>query len=138
MLVRCGCSASRATHASKRFPEGRSETTHAVQVNRRFHRDERQRHELGEASGTCLQLADPQDMPRPVTRMVDMTEHDGGGRPDAEAMRGLDYLEPLCGGHLIGTDDGPHLIVEDLGRGPGHRSQSGTLELGQELAHESR
>ena len=67
-----------------------------MQVNRRFHRDERQRHEPCEASGTCLQLADPQDMPRPVTRMVDMTEHDGGGRPDAEVMRGLDYLEPLC------------------------------------------
>src|SRR5581483_6519188 len=36
-------------------------------------------------------------------------------------------------GDLVGADDGPHLVVEDLGRGAGQRGQAGGLEPGQVL-----
>ena len=45
----------------------------------------------------CLQAADAQQMARPVARRVDMAEHDGRGGAQADAMRGLDHVEPLRG-----------------------------------------
>ena len=47
-------------------------------------------------------------------------------------------LEPLLGVDLVGAEDGPDLVVEDLGGGAGQRAQAGVLEpaqvVGQRLA----
>ena len=40
-------------------------------------------------------------------------------------------LEPLLGVDLVGAEDGPDLVVEDLGRGAGQRAQPGVAEAGQ-------
>ena len=67
----------------------------ALEVDRRLHVHERQRHELGEAAGGGLQLADAQQVPRPVARMIDVAEHHGRGAAQPERMGALHDLEPL-------------------------------------------
>ena len=52
-------------------------------------------------------------------------------------MRGLHDREPLIGNDLVGADDGPHLVVEDLCGGAGQRTQSGLLQLLEEVGHGS-
>ena len=69
MLVISGCSTSRATEcmstASRNVGPLRARPR---TVHRRFHVDEGQRHELGEAAGFRLQVAQRQQMARPVKR----------------------------------------------------------------------
>ena len=68
MLVISGCSTSRATAcistASRSVGPLRAMP---AQIHRRFHVHEGQRHEFGEAAGLRLQVAQHQQMPRPVT-----------------------------------------------------------------------
>ena len=53
-------------------------------------------------------------------------------------MRGAVGVEPLLGVHLVGAEDRPHLVVEDLGRGTRQRRQPDVLQapqvVGQRLA----
>ena len=81
-----------------------------------FHVHERQRHELSEAAGFFLQIADAQQVSRPVGISIDMAEHDRGGGAQADGVRIAHHIEPLFGVHLVRTDDGADLVVEDLGR----------------------
>ena len=82
MLGMTGSSTSRATAcistASRKVGPLRALP---LEVDRRLHVHERQRHELGEAAGALLQLAHAQQVPRPVPVAVDVAEHDGGGAP---------------------------------------------------------
>ena len=56
---------------------------HAVgAAQQRLERDERQRHELGEAAGALLQLADDAHVLGQLGRLLDVAEHDGRGRAD--------------------------------------------------------
>ncbi len=81
--------------------QARALARQALAVDRRLHVHERQRHELGEAAGALLQPPDVQQVPRPVLIAFDMAEHDGGGGPQARAVRGLHHIEPLAGGELL-------------------------------------
>ena len=72
--------------------EGRPLARLPLEVDRRLHVHERQRHELGEAAGALLQRAHAQQVPRPVPVAVDVAEHDGGGAPEADGVRGLHHL----------------------------------------------
>ena len=40
-------------------------------------------------------------------------------------------LEPLLGVDLVGTQDGPDLVVEDLGRRPREGGQTGVLQAAE-------
>ena len=60
----------------------------------RLERDERQRHELGDAAGPLLQLAHHAHVLGQLPRLLDVAEHDGRGRAQAGAVRGLDDLAP--------------------------------------------
>ena len=53
----------------------------------------------------------------------------------AEAVRGLDDVEPLRGGDLVGTNDRPDLVVEHLRRCPRQRSEPRGLQLDQEITY---
>ena len=53
----------------------------ALEVDRRFHMNEWERHEFAEAAGLGLQAAQAQQMPGPVMRRLDMAVHDGARRP---------------------------------------------------------
>ena len=49
--------------------------------------------------------------------MLDMPVHDRGCRAQAKAVRGPCDIEPLRRVHLVGADDGAHLVVQNLGGG---------------------
>src|SRR3546814_7067757 len=54
----------------------RPRTRIALAPDGRFHMNERQRHEFGEAAGFFLQCTNTQQMPGPVAVLIDMAEHD--------------------------------------------------------------
>ena len=114
-----------------RLAEGRAHARLALERDRRLGGDERQRHQLGEAAGVLLQVADAQQVARPMHRPVDMAEHDRRRRAQADAVRGAHDLEPLVGRDLVGAEDVAHLVVEHLGRGAGQAAEAGVAQLGQ-------
>ena len=125
MFVIHGCRASRADRVhEQRLGERRPAPRAALEVDRRLHRHERQRHELGEAARALLLLSRTQQVPRPAARPLDVPEHDRHVRAQADAMGGVVHLEPLLRRHLVGADHGPHLVVEDLGRRAGQRAEA--------------
>ena len=67
-------------------------------------------------------------------RPLHVPEHDGDVRAQPDRVRGAVRVEPLLGVDLVGADDGPHLVVEDLGRGAGERGQAGVLRRSQVVA----
>ena len=78
MLVISGCSTSRDDGVHQdRLAQCRPFARHAAQVHRRLHVHERQRNEFGEAAGFGLQIAQHEQMPRPVQRGFDVSIHDG-------------------------------------------------------------
>ena len=44
-----------------------------------------------------------------------MAEHDGGGTAQPQPMRGTHHRLPFFRIHLIGADDGPYFIIQNLG-----------------------
>ena len=102
----------------QRLAERRARPRAALQVDRRFHVHERQRHELGEPTARALLLPRAQEMPRPVLRPFDVAEHDRHVGAQADLVRRGMHLEPLIRRDLVGADHAPHLVVEDLRRGP--------------------
>ena len=107
----------------QRLAERRPAARAALEVDRRLHRHERQRHELGEAARPPLLLARAQEVARPAPRRVGVAEHQRHVRAQADAMRRVVHGEPLRGRHLVGADHAPHLVVEHLGGRPGQRAE---------------
>jgi hypothetical protein len=60
--------------------------------------------------------------------VIQVSEHDGGRRPQPHLVRRLDHLQPLARAHFIRTQHGAHLVVQNLGRRSGQRAQPGSLE----------
>ena len=90
MLVTCGCSDQTRDRVHQQgLAPGGPLARAALQVDRRLHVHERQRHELGEAAGRGLQLADAQQVPCPVAGMIDVAEHHRGGAAQPEPMGAL-------------------------------------------------
>ncbi len=75
----------------------RSFSRPAAQVVRRFHVHVRQRHEFGEPTGPLLQIANMQEMARPVSGLLNMAEHDRCGRAQPNAACAAHDLQPLLG-----------------------------------------
>ena len=111
------------------FAEGRSHARRALQRDRRLGGDEGQRHQLGEAAGILLQVAQAQQMACPVLHLVDMAEHDGGRRAQADLVGGAHDVEPLVGRDLVGAEDVAHFVVEHLGGRAGQAAQAGIAQL---------
>ena len=98
-----------------------------LEVDRAGHVHERERHELGEAAGLLLQRPRAHEVAGDVHRALDRAEHDRDVGAQADRMGKPVGLEPLLGVHLVGADDRPHLVVEDLGGGAGQRREPGVL-----------
>ena len=103
----------------QRLAEGRAPAGLALQVDRRRHVHERQADELGEAAGLLLQVAGDDEVPGPRPGLLDRAEHDRDVAAQPDRVGGAVGLEPLLGVDLVGAQDGPDLVVEDLGRGAG-------------------
>src|SRR6266511_5208772 len=108
----------------QRLAERRARSRLAAQPHRRLHVHERQRDELREAAASTLLLTRVYQVARPVSWPGDVTEHHGHVRAQSDTVRGVVDLEPLGGRDLVGTDDAAHLVVEDLGGGPGERAEA--------------
>src|SRR3954471_22851433 len=67
-------------------------------------------------------------MPRPVSRALDVAEHDRRRRAQADVVRRLVNVQPLLGVHLVRADDGPDLVVEDLGGRTRKRREAGVAQ----------
>ena len=98
----------------QRLAERRPAARATLQVDRRLHVHERQRHELGEAARSPLLLAARSRWRAQLRGPLDVAEHDRHVRAQADAVRGVVHLEPLVGRHLVGADHRAHLVVEDL------------------------
>ena len=119
----------------QRLAPGRAAARPALQIDRRLHVHERQRHQLGEAAGLGLQRADAQQVPRPVVRLIDMAEHDGRGAAQAQRHARSRITSSHCAVVILSGQMHPaHLVVQDLGRGARQRAEAGALQLGEELA----
>ena len=59
----------------------------------------------------------------------DGSEHDRRVGAQAETMSDAMNLAPFLCRDLVGTDDRPDLVVEDLGRGSRQRREAGFLQL---------
>src|SRR6202158_6481215 len=89
-----------------RLAQGRAAAGAALEKDRGFHGHERQWNELGETAGARLQISDRKQMCRPGFRTFDMAEHDRRRRPDTNAMRAFDNVEPLRSADLVGAANG--------------------------------
>ena len=116
------------------FAEGRPAPRAPLEIDRRFHVHEGQRHEFGEAAGLDLQIADADQMPRPVLVALDVSEHDGRGRAKAEPMRGAHHVQPFVGADLVVAQRVAHLVVENFRRRARQGAEPGLLEPRQEFA----
>ena len=114
---------------------GRPRAGLALQEDRRGHVDEGQRHELGEAAGAPLDLAQHLEVVGPGARPVDVADHHRRGRPQAELVGGDHHLGPLGGAHLVRAQVRAHAVVEDLGGRARQGAQAGVAQAGEELAH---
>ena len=113
--------------------ERRSAPSPAGEIDRRRHVHERQRHELGEPARLELQVHASAAGGGRRARAFDRTEHDRHVRLEPDRVRGAVRVEPLVGVDLVGADDRPHLVVEDLGRGARQRGEAGVLREGEVL-----
>ena len=110
------------------FAESGAFSSPALQVHRRLHVDKGQGHEFGEAAGSGLQVAHPDQVPRPVLRPFCMAVHDGGRGPEPHAVGGLHHLQPLGGVDLVRANDGADLIVENFRRSARQGAEAGRLK----------
>src|SRR4051812_35819142 len=101
----------------------------------RVKRDERERHELGDAAGTLLERADHAHVLGELPGLLDVAEHDSGGGAQPGRVRGLDDLHPPLRGQLVRRDALTDAVVQHLGRGPRSGPQAG---LGEALEHRAR
>ena len=71
----------------ERFAQRRTGAGDALAPQRRLHVHERQRHELGEAVRLALQVADGDQVARPVLDPLHVPEHDRRGAAQADRVR---------------------------------------------------
>ena len=83
-----------------------------------------------------LQLAQAQQMPRPMQRTLDMAEHDRRGGRSPTRCAASHHVEPCAVVELVGADDGAHLVVENFGGGAGQRAETRRrLSSAEEIGH---
>ena len=75
-----------------------------------------------------LQVAQRQQVPRPVPGRLDMAEHDRGGRAQAEPMRGCAHASHCAVFTLSGQMIGADLVVEDLRGRARQRAEPAVLQ----------
>ena len=78
----------------------------ALLVHGRLAVDEAEGHELGDAAGPALDVAQQRQVARLVLRRLHMAVHDGGGGGDAQLMGRCDDLHPLRPAQLLARPDG--------------------------------
>ena len=66
-----------------------------------------------------------------MDRLLDRAEHHRDVRVQADPVGDSVRLEPFLGVDLVGAQDRPDLVVEDLRRGAGQRRQTGILQPAQ-------
>ena len=81
-----------------------------------------------------LQVADAQQMPRPMPGPLDMAEHDRRRRAQAAPMRRLDDIEPFLCRELVGAERRANLVVENLGRGSGQAAEARVAQPVEKVA----
>ena len=91
----------------------------AAQIDRRFHVDEGEGHELGKSAGIFLQVPHRIEVPRPGRRSLDAAEHDRRRRLEPEPMGGADHRQPFAHANLVGAKNFPDRRIEDFRGGPG-------------------
>ncbi len=106
----------------------------AFQIYRRFHVNKGQRDELREASGFGLQLAQPQQMARPMLVTIDVAVHDRRRRPQSDSVCRPHDVQPAARSDLVRTQHGSHLVVQDLGGRARQRAEAHVLQRGQKVA----
>ena len=72
-------------------------------------------------------------MSSPVLVAFEVTEHDRGSRRQARAMRLRNHVEPRLRGELVGRELATHVVIQDLGRRAGQRTQARALELDEKF-----
>src|SRR5674476_313345 len=90
--------------------------------------DKGEGHELGEPARLPLERPGPGEMAGPRTGVFDGTEHDGHVRPQSHTVGGPVSVEPLLGVDLVGAEDGPDFVVENLGCGAGKGLEAGIAQ----------
>ena len=65
------------------------------------------------------------------TGLLDGAVHDGDVGAQADGVGGAVGVEPFLGVDLVGAEQGPHVVVEDLGRGAGKGGEAGVHEASQ-------
>ena len=113
----------------QRLAERRPAPRAPLEVDRRLHRDERQRDELGEPARPPLLLARAEEVARPAPRRVGVPEHERHVRAQTDAMRRVVHGEPLRGRHLVGADHAAHLVVEHLGSRARQRAEPEVAQM---------
>ena len=111
-----------------RLAEGGAAPTLVLEVDRRGHVDEGQRHELGEPARLALQRPGADDVAGPRVGLLDGAEHDRDVGAETDPVGRAVGVEPLVGGDLVGAEDGADVVVEDLGRGARQRLEPGIHE----------
>ena len=94
-------SASRNTAVCLRFSSREISSTPCVRPSSVWNGMKRQRHELGDAAGALLQLADHAHVLGELPGLLDVAEHHGRRRPQPRAVRGLDDLDPARHRQLV-------------------------------------
>ena len=79
-----------------------------------------------------LKLAQVQKVTRPVCRALDMAIHDRRSGAQTDRMGGLDDLQPLPRLQLVGANNGPDIVIQNLGCGTGKAAETTLLELCQQ------
>ena len=95
--------------------------------------DEAERHELREASGLLLEIAQQSQMGGDLAGVLDVPVHDGGARAEPDRVSRPHDLHPAPRREPAGRDAGSERVVEDLRCGPGDRPQPCILQPGQVL-----
>ena len=104
----------------------------ALHCQRRFHVDERQRHELAHHAGPRGQIAHREHVRGPVRGRLDVAEHDRGGGGQTDAVCGLDHLQPLRRGQFVGADHRADIVAKDFRCRARQRAKPCVLQPGQE------
>src|ERR1035437_1670740 len=90
--------------------------------------DKGEGHELGEPARLPLERPGPGEMAGPRTGVFDGPEHDGHVRPQSHTVSGPVGVEPLLGVDLVGAENGPDFVIENLGCRAGKGLEAGIAE----------
>ncbi len=94
-------------------------------AERRVVRSENPRNECGEAAGIFLNAANTLEMIDAMAQLFAAAEHHGGGRAQAQFVRGAVHIFPIVAGAFEARDFGADFVIENFGAAAGNRLQSG-------------